>query len=366
MRPVSAILSTAFALTAAAATVQLLPFGEFSARDGRPGIGKTWKLGNAEGEALAAQLNATLAANEMVIDYDHQTLHVAEHGQKAPAAGWVNKVEWLDGRGLFGQRRWTPAAERHIADGEYRYISPVISYDEDSGQIQDVFMAALVNFPGLSGMQPVLSQLATQFHNRPSESQSMNEVLKALLLAIGVAETATKDEAMTALAAHMAPAKAVLAADVATALGVPATADSVAVLAAVQKLRGTGQATVAEMSKLQQQVAALSGALAARDVAALVAQGVADGKLLPAQEPWATSLGKSDLAALTAFLAGAPKIAGLSGQTRGDHDKQDKQSEPAVLAKAALAYQVQQAAAGNNITTVEAVEAVSAIAAKSA
>ena len=71
---------------------QLLPDGEFNAIDGRPHdvpSGK-WKM-NAE---IAARLiqRAQLRANDLVIDYEHQTLKTEENGKPAPAAGWTSRT----------------------------------------------------------------------------------------------------------------------------------------------------------------------------------------------------------------------------------------------------------------------------------
>ena len=54
------------------------------------------------------------------------------------------------------------------------------------------------------------------------------------------------------------------------------------------------------------------------DVDALVKPALADGRLLPAMEKWARDLGKTDVAALTAYLGTAQPIAALTAtQTKG-------------------------------------------------
>lgn len=149
---IASLLAGVFGLSAANGVAQLLPAGDFSGRDGRPGAGRKWRVDDVQGRALAAQMNVTAARTPIVIDYDHQTLNAGSNGAKAPAAGWIHGVEWRDGRGLFARVEWTPAAKAHIEAGEYRYISPVIFYDKQTLVVTGVAMASLVNLPALLGM----------------------------------------------------------------------------------------------------------------------------------------------------------------------------------------------------------------------
>ena len=80
-----ALLAAALTLSAQA-DVQLLPAGTFSARDGRPGPGQTWKLDDATGRLLAAELTAQSARTAFLFDYDHQTIRAEANGAPAPAA----------------------------------------------------------------------------------------------------------------------------------------------------------------------------------------------------------------------------------------------------------------------------------------
>lgn len=133
---------------------QLLPFGSFAARDGRPGPGRKWKVSNEAGRALAAKLNAVASVTPVVIDYEHQTLLAQHNGKAAPAAGWIVGAEWRDGQGLFARVQWTAAARAQIEAGAYRYISPVIRFDGD-GTVTEVQLAGITNHPALLGMAPL-------------------------------------------------------------------------------------------------------------------------------------------------------------------------------------------------------------------
>ncbi len=154
-----ALLASALALLADG-RAQVLPAGDFKARDGRPGPGKTWRLSEERGAALAASINSTAARTPLVVDYDHQTIHASKTGAKAPAAGWMKAVEWVPQKGMFSTVAWTDSARRAIAAGEYLFFSPVIEYDDDTGEITNVLMGSLVNYPAILGMDQVMASLS--------------------------------------------------------------------------------------------------------------------------------------------------------------------------------------------------------------
>lgn len=321
-----ALLSTSLSLTAAA-VVQLLPAGQFAARDGRPGPGKSWTLTDAKGRQIAAALNAQSAKTRFLFDVDHQTIRAEANGQPAPAAGWATRFEWRPGQGLYAlDATWTDQARAWIESGQYAYISPVITFD-DAGAVTGVLMAAITNYPALLGMDPLGAELSARLqaqfspdHN-PTESRMDLAQLVALLgLATG-SDAAAVLSAITALKAKAeAPpaATAPLSAALATALGVAPTADEATALTAITTLKGGAGSATQVIASLQGQLAALTNKINGDEVAALVAQAVADGKLLPVQRQWATEVGTKNVADLKAFLANAPKLLpGVGGQTGG-------------------------------------------------
>ena len=134
---------------------RLLPAGFFNAVDGRPFDTPTrkWYLDGNIAQGLSAKVKA--AQNELVIDYEHQTLLAEQNGQPAPAAGWFKDVEWREGSGLWIKARWTPRALEHLSNGEYRFLSAVFPYDKITGQPTSLHSAALVNRPGLDGVTAI-------------------------------------------------------------------------------------------------------------------------------------------------------------------------------------------------------------------
>jgi len=133
--------------------IQLTPAGRFRAADGRPQDAGTWQIDDAIAARVVARVNAR--TNPIVIDYDHQTLKTDQNGQPAPAAGWIRRVEWIPGHGLFGLVDWTDRARAAIDAGEYRFVSPVLSYDRTTGEVRDLLMAAITNVPAIDGMAEI-------------------------------------------------------------------------------------------------------------------------------------------------------------------------------------------------------------------
>lgn len=328
MRLIAALLAASLAVPATG-LAQLLPAGEFNARDGRPGPGKKWIVTDAQGQALAAAMNAIASRTPIAIDYDHQTLHVTKTGAKAPAAGWIQQVEWRAAEGLFAKVEWTAAARAHIDAGEYRYLSPVLFFDEDTGVVQQVAMASLVNLPGIVGMDPVVAALSAFGPGiepaTPASKGNSVDLLVALATMLGLAAGTDQNAVLAAVQslktkAEAPPPKAALPAALSTALGLAEGADEAAALSAITALKApdaSAASAVTAMQAMQVQIAALTAQINGEKLTATVDQALAAGKLLPAQKDWALELGKKDMAALNAYLATAVPVAGLQGQSGG-------------------------------------------------
>ncbi len=93
------------------------------------------------------------------IDYDHLSNDPQRPGDGI-AAGWLQRVELRDrGNTLWGLVDWTPDAAKHIADGEYRFISPSFMKDARDAFGNELgtklIAAALTNMPFLPEMAAV-------------------------------------------------------------------------------------------------------------------------------------------------------------------------------------------------------------------
>lgn len=319
-----ALAACSFQLAAGDATtvsIQLTPAGDFTPWDGRELKPGRWHIDDAVAAAVIDRFAAR--KNPRVLDYEHQTLHKERNGQPAPAGGWITGLEWRPGQGLFGTVELTARARQAINDGEYKFVSPVFSYDQATGDVLDVRMAALTNEPGIDGMDPVSLQAAATAFFSDHEEPLMNKLLLAVCAALMMpAAATTEDQAIAALNAHF---KADPLADIRKTLGVDDKADATAICTAIQA-RSTAEVDPAKfvpvsvVESLKTDLAALTAKVQGADVDALVAAGLADGRLLKAQEDWARDLGKSNIAALSAYLDTAAPIAALT-RTQTDGKK---------------------------------------------
>lgn len=296
------------ALPAADTEVQLLPAGRFRAADGsgRPVGLDGWYIDAAIAGRLIAEASAR--QTKFVIDYEHQTFLAEKNGQPAPAAGWFDGrgLIWREGVGLFAsQVEWTERARTMIAAGEYRYLSPAFAWDDVTGDVQKLVNAGLTNNPGLDGMAAVaLSAFFQQSHHQ--EDPSVNETLKKLLAALGLAAETDEATALAAVATLKARADQVggLEAQVATLTAQRPSAPDPARFVPVE----TYQA-------VQGQLATLTAEVESTERQRLIDAGLADGRLNPAAVDWAKGL---PVASLKAFLQVATPVAALAGmQSQG-------------------------------------------------
>ncbi|GAB7494982.1 phage protease [Bilophila wadsworthia] len=282
--------------------IQLFPMGEFSARDGRPGTlkgvnVKAWTITPIIAAAVIARWQAR--ETPLVVDYEHQTINAAENGKPAPAAGWIESLE-AGTDGLYATVKWTDAARAFIQADEYRYISPVFSFDPETGAVLELKSAALTNYPALDGMDAVTARAE-------DDPPMKKETLEALRHFFDLAADADEDAALAALKAQGQPLAAMLTAAKETAPD-PAQYVPAAMLAAAQEKNAALAAKVKELEG--------NGALAA--LTAEIDAALADGRLPKSCEAWAKATAKTHPDAVKSYIASSvPPIAALTSTQTG-------------------------------------------------
>lgn len=331
---------------------QLLPVGPFKARDGRPFdvASGHWQLDGQIAAALIARAKGL--GQDILIDYDHQTLKTDQNGQPAPAAGWYNadEIEWREGAGLFIKPRWTDRAAALVAAKEYRFLSAVFPYDA-LGRPLELRMTAITNDPGVVGMQalaalsalPASSLMSTQPGQlaTPIKEKSMNEHLIALLGKLGIQPGAdgqlTAEQGTAALAAlDTLQTSAKKAPELEAALS--AKKASLAALKA-QPVQQNGQidlaqyVPVATYNALVTQVAALTAQVDTTDAATLIKDARTQGKVVAAEEEYLTAYAaQKGVAALKALLDPRPAIAALAASQTTQVTLPEKKGEAVLSA----------------------------------
>ncbi|MBF4797916.1 phage protease [Aeromonas hydrophila] len=321
---------------------QLLPVGPFKARDGRPFDvpGGHWQLDKTIATTLINRAKAL--GQDILIDYDHQTLNVEKTGKEAPAAGWYNgdEIEWREGLGLFIRPRWTERAAAMISAKEYRFLSAVFPYDAQ-GRPLELRMTAITNDPGVVGMQALAALSAQPIQpGQPAtltKENSMNELLKKLLAKLGIELTGDPTDeqlqkALTELDSLQASAKK------ASKLEAALSAEQ-ASLAALKAQPG-GQVDLAQFvpvatyNALVTQVAALTAQVDTTDAATLIKEARAAGKVVAAEEEYLTAYAaQKGVAALKALLEPRPAIAALTASQTAAVTLPEKKGEAVLSAE---------------------------------
>ena len=163
--------------------IELVPAGTLvKGRDGR-----TWK--NQNPKQVALNSNARLPS--LPIDENHSTDLAAPKGGSSPAFGWMSNLCADESDAVWADVEWTERGRGALAKKEYRFISPVFSTNE-KGEINCILRAALTNTPNL--------QLPALNSEQPEQITTEDEYMeKELCAALGLAETATVNDALAAI-----------------------------------------------------------------------------------------------------------------------------------------------------------------------
>jgi phage I-like protein len=247
--------------------VQLVPMGRHETRQG------AFVLDVEGAEAIAASFNGL--ANDMVVDYEHQTLTGAE----APAAGWIKRL-FVRPDGLWAAVEWTGRAKEYLKNREYRYLSPVFLKD-GADRVVRLVNAALTNQPAIDGMEPVVNKsLKFEISNLKSQGGKEVRVMEKLMEALGLTPGASEEEAV----------------GVAMAL----------------------KAGHSHAEALALELAALKGRLAGLEAEGLVEAAMKEGKVLPPQKEWALEYALREPDGFRAFVAKAPALVMMEEFTKGE------------------------------------------------
>jgi len=267
MKKILAILKE---MTGAPAEFQVLPEGRIEIEGMEPAF-----LDEAAAGVVIAAFKAR--GNDMVVDYEHQTL---DDGQ-APAAGWIKSLAWKGAEGLWAACEWTKKAKEYLENREYRYFSPVMIVGAKDGRVMRLVNIALTNSPKINHLQPIVAKWDAMEETREKE-EIMSEKLKQLLGLAGNAAEAAIEEAVTLLvnkAKEMEAQVASLVAckEVLDAIGAKADAGKDDVIRIVASLKAPGDVA----RGFQRQVAALKTKIADMEQQDLVALALKEGKTSP-------------------------------------------------------------------------------------
>jgi phage I-like protein len=267
---------------------QLLPEGKIDIEGDRPAL--------VDDESVKSILEYhRRRGNDMVIDYEHQTLKDVE----APAAGWIKNMINRGKDGIWVTVEWTKRASEYIANREYRFFSPVIGVRESDRKIIAVLNVALTNFPKINNLRPIIAKLEADRlldidpdredrQQKGKEEKLMLEKLKKLLGLAADAAEAKVEEAVQLLINKVKSSEMVVACkEVLEAVGAKAEATKEEVILIVASLKAP-----AEVAKtLSLEVADLRKQLQEIKQTDLVQLALKEGKTSPEElDKWGRDL----------------------------------------------------------------------------
>lgn len=301
--------------------IQICPLGEWTEHPSGP-----FKV--TQEDILKIIENAKQRVNDIVIDYEHQTLKDTE----APAAAWVKELINRGEDGLWARVDWTPRARKYLENREYKYLSPVllaIGQDDDGWNRPSVLhSAALTNKPFIDGMTPIVNKY---FEFKEADDKMLEKLIKILALkkdatekevieaiknlnggrekivkALDLKDDVSDEAIITALkdkTAILEDKQGKISTRIVNALGLDEGSDESTVVATIHALK---QKTVSgidveEFNKLKKKVAE-------KDRDELVQIAMKQGKITPAQKDWAEQYALEDPKGFKAFVSKAPVV----------------------------------------------------------
>lgn len=244
--------------------IPLIPPGQLViARDGRTFIpDHTTVIDNFNRTGMAVPL-----------DWDHALDSWGVSPGESKAAAWIDQLEVRDGA-LYGHVEvWTARGRESVESREYRYISPVIMFDDDR-RVVEVPRASLVNNPAL--VMPALL----------SRENPMNEKLLALLASFGLDPSNATEAQLQEVQATFARGKA------------PVALPSLESHVPVEQY----EAVVGELAQAKATLETYQQAQHQEKVARVIKEALNSGRLMPSERAFFENQAAKDLGSVETFL----------------------------------------------------------------
>ncbi|MFA6290223.1 MAG: phage protease [Victivallales bacterium] len=266
-------------MTGAPAEFQVLPEGKIELNGEKP-----VHLDEQGAQEIIAAFKAR--GNDMVIDYEHQTLSDVQ----APAAGWIKDLVWKGKEGLWALVEWTQKAKDYLDNREYRYFSPVMALRASDRKVIKILNLALTNSPMTNNLRPIVAKLQIDAQTKDKEGNMLEKLKKMLGLAADTVEEKVIEAieiSINKLKALETAAPVIACKEVLDALGAKAEAGKEEVIQIVASLKAPGDVA----QKLSLQVADLTKELAGIKQNDLITLALKEGKTSPDElDKWGRDL----------------------------------------------------------------------------
>lgn len=243
----------------------------------------------------------TERANDVVVDYEHQTL--SEPPTEAPAAGWAKELQNRGKDGLWARIEWTDKASEYIANREYRYLSPVVLVRKSDRKAAVIHSIGLTNAPAVSGMPAIV--------NKDFEEDENMDLLQLIACSLGLPEDATQEQVMAKIDELNTGEPAPAHKEVLSLLDLKEDASLADIKGRVIALKNpSGYVKAEEFNELKTK-------LDQRDRDELVGNALTQGKISPAQKAWADEYALKDPEGFKSFIEQAPQVVPLDQIVKG-------------------------------------------------
>ena len=112
--------------------------------------------------------------DEILVDAEHSS----EKGGTTEAKGWLSKLSFIPGKGLFGKISWTDIGRKLVQNRVFRWLSPSWLIDKNTKQPVAMTSVALTNKPSQMGrIEPIIN-------NSPNEEKIIMELTKDELVSL--------------------------------------------------------------------------------------------------------------------------------------------------------------------------------------
>lgn len=109
---------------------------------------------------------------EVLVDAEHSS----EKGGTTEAKGWLSKLNFVPGKGLFGSIKWTDIGRKLVENRVFRWLSPSWLIDKTTREPIAMTSVALTNKPSQMGrIDPIINNL-------PNEEKITMEMTKEELI----------------------------------------------------------------------------------------------------------------------------------------------------------------------------------------
>lgn len=104
----------------------------------------------------ALQKIADTTTDEILVDAEHQS----EKGGTTEAKGWLSKLNFIPGKGLFGTIKWTDIGRKLVENRVFRWLSPSWLINKSTKEPVLMTSVALTNKPSQMGrIDPIINSL---------------------------------------------------------------------------------------------------------------------------------------------------------------------------------------------------------------